>query len=115
MAYDHHLADRIRQALADKNVAYQEKEMMGGLTFMVDDKMCVGIIKDDLMARVGPEAHEAALARPGARTMDFTKRPMPGYIFVSPEGVDEEAVLAEWVQLCLDYNPRAKASKKKRK
>ena len=113
MAYDQYLADRIRVQLKDKSVAFEEKEMMGGLTFMVDNKMCVGIVKNDLMARVGPEANEKALEKDHARPMDFTGRPMKGYIFVSPEGVDADTELSFWIDLCLEYNPKAKASKKR--
>jgi TfoX/Sxy family transcriptional regulator of competence genes len=72
MAYDEKLAARIRERLVHlPNVA--EKEMMGGLTFMVNDKMCVGIIKDELMCRVDPSLHEALIEKQGCRTMDFTK------------------------------------------
>ena len=114
MAYDEHLADRIRQILREKRVAFEEKKMFGGLAFMIDDKMCIGIVKEDLMARVGPEKHEEALTQEGARPMDFTKRPMQGYVFVSGEGWDNEDQLEKWIQWSLDYNPLAKASKKKK-
>lgn len=80
---------------------------------MIDDKMCIGIIKDDLMARVGSDAYESLVKREGARPMDFTKRPMKGYIYVSPEGVDFDEDLEFWIQKCLDFNPLAKSSKKK--
>jgi TfoX/Sxy family transcriptional regulator of competence genes len=113
MAYDELLADKIRIELDQKKVDFEEKKMFGGLCFMVDDKMCVGIIKDELMARVDPEIFEEALGKPGARPMDFTKRPMKGYINVEPEGIEEN--LGYWVDLCLEFNPRAKSSKKKKK
>ena len=80
---------------------------------MVDGKMCVGVIKDNLMARVGPEAYDAALTRKACREMDFTKRPMKGYVFVEPEGWDMDADLEYWIDLCLAFNPFAKSSKKK--
>lgn len=115
MPFNEHLAGRVRQVLADKKVSYSEKKMMGGLTFMVDGKMCVGIVKDDLMARIAPELYEESLIKLGCRAMDFTKRPMKGYIFVDAEGTDLEDDLAYWVQLALDFNPRAKSSKKKKK
>ncbi len=81
---------------------------------MVDDKMCVGIIKEDLMARINPEGFEETLSEEGARQMDFTGRPMKGYVFVSPEGVDRDEDLERWVDRCLDFNPLAKSSKKKK-
>jgi TfoX/Sxy family transcriptional regulator of competence genes len=114
MAYDELLADRIRNVMKDKNVSYLEKKMMGGLTFMVDDKMCVGIVKNDLMARVGEEVYEKCLKRKGCKEMNFTGKPLKGYVFVEPEGVDMDDELAYWVQLALDYNPKAKSSKKKK-
>ncbi len=88
MAYDELLADRMRLVLKEKNVVYEEKAMMGGLTFMVDGKMCVGIIRDNLMARIDPDIYDTALKRKGCREMDFTKRPMKGFVFVEPEGTD---------------------------
>lgn len=115
MAYDEHLADRIRQSLDNKRVNYLEKKMFGGLCFMVDDKMCIGIVKDELMARVGPDHYERALSKNGAKEMNFTGRSMKGYIYVEPEGIDEEAQLDEYIQMCLDFNPLAKSSKKKKK
>lgn len=88
--------------------------MMGGLCFMVDGKMCVGIEKDRLMARVGPEAHDDALKREGCREMDFTGRPMRGFVFVGLEGLKSEKDLAHWLDLALAHNPAAKKSSRKR-
>ncbi len=80
---------------------------------MVDEKMCIGIVKDHLMARVGPDVYEAALSKPGAKPLDFTGRPMKGYVFVDEDGIDKDTDLAHWVDLCLAFNPQAKSSKKK--
>ncbi|MCG8697985.1 MAG: TfoX/Sxy family protein [Bacteroidales bacterium] len=115
MAYNEFLADRIRVTLKGKHVAYEEKEMMGGLTFMVDGKMCVGIVKEEMMARIGPDFEEEALAMKGCRVMDFTKRPLKGYVFISNEGTDMDEDLEFWVDKALEYNPKAKSSKKKKK
>jgi TfoX/Sxy family transcriptional regulator of competence genes len=115
MAYNEFLADRIRQVLKEKNVVFEEKAMMGGLTFMVNDKMCLGIVKDNLMARIDPDFHDTALKRKGCREMDFTKRPMKGFVFVEQEGTDMDQDLTSWIQLAIDYNPRARSSKKKQK
>ena len=112
MAYNEYLADRLRASLNGFKVSFKEKKMFGGLTFMVDDKMCMGIIKDELMARVDPEEHHLFLKEEGCRIMDFTKRPMKGYLYVAPEGIDMDEDLDKWVQRCLDFNPKAKASKK---
>ena len=115
MAYDEYLAERVRTVLNRRMVIYNEKKMMGGLTFMVDDKMCLGIVKDHLMALIGPDRYEEALKLSGCKEMDFTGRPMKGYVFISPEGVDLEKDLYHWIQWALDYNPLAKASKKRKK
>jgi len=114
MAYDEYLADRIKSVLTEKKVNFEEKKMMGGLTFMVNDKMCVGIVKDDLMARIDPELYQEVLKKKGCKEMNFTGRPMKGYVFIEPEGIDSEEELEYWVQLCLDFNPFAKSSKKKK-
>jgi len=113
MAYDEHLADRIRRIYSALHVRTEEKRMMGGLCFMVDGKMCAGVAGDRLMARLDPAVYEEALSRPGARAMDFTGRPMKGFVFVEPEGIAAEADLRSWLQRCLDFNPRARASRKK--
>ena len=81
---------------------------------MVNDKMCVGIFKDDLMARIDPEVYESALKKRGCREMDFTGRPMKGFVFISPEGTRTKKDLEYWISLSLDFNKRAKASKKKK-
>lgn len=113
MAYDNYLAERIDRVLNDKKASFLAKNMMGGLCYMVDGKMCVGIVKDHLMCRIGPDAYEKALAKEGCQPMDFTGRPMNGYVFIAPEAIDLDEQLAYWIQLCLDFNPLAKASKKK--
>ncbi|MEJ2595108.1 MAG: TfoX/Sxy family protein [bacterium] len=111
--YDDYLAERVRQSLQKKKISFEEKKMMGGLAFMVNDKMCVGINQEKLMARVGPEVYESSLAKAGVNEMDFTKKPMKGWIYVSTEAIDQDSDLDYWIQLALDYNPHAKSSKRK--
>lgn len=104
MSYDEGLAERIRTALArlvPKPTA--EKKMFGGIAFMVDDKMCVGVVKDDLMVRVGPSRHESALKERGARVMDFNHRPAVGFLFVSPDGYESDKDLTKWLRWSIDY------------
>lgn len=114
MAYDQKLAHRIRHRLSGlPNV--EEKEMMGGLTFMVNGKMCVGIIKDELMCRIDPEFHDLALEKQGCRTMDFTHRPMRGYVLVNESGMHTDKDFDYWINLALEFNKKAKASRKKKK
>jgi len=113
MAYNEILANRIREALQDLPII-EEKEMMGGLTFMVNDKMCVGIIKDEMMCRIDPNFHETAIEKTGCRTMDFTKRPMKGYVMVDDTGMKTKKEFDYWINLSLDFNSKAKSSKKKK-
>lgn len=89
--------------------------MMGGLCFMVDDKMCVGVEKARLMVRIDPAIQEKALAMKGAAPMDFTGRPMKGFVFVDAKAVAVEPDLAVWMDLALEFNPRAKSSRTKGK
>lgn len=112
MAYNQKLAARIRKRLADLNT--EEKEMMGGLTFMVNGKMCVGIIKDELMCRIDPDHHDAAIEKTGCRTMDFTHRPMKGYVMIDETGMKSKTDFDYWTGLALAYNDKAKSSKKKK-
>ena len=114
MAYDTALADRVTDMFTARRVRFETKAMMGGLCFMVEGKMCVGATKDRLMVRLDPAVEAAALARPGCRPMDFTGRPMKGFVYVHPEGCESEAQLRHWLDLALDFNPRAKASPKRR-
>ena len=88
MAYDEYLADRIKNVLNEKRISYEARKMMGGLCFMVDHKMCCGIVKDNLMARIGPDIYKEALNKEGCSEMDFTGRAMNGYVFISPYGID---------------------------
>lgn len=113
MAYNGQLADRVNRILNDKNVNFYEKKMFGGLCFMVEDKMCVGIVKDELMARIGTENYTKALTKKGCKEMTFTGKPMKGYVYLDAEVLDFEEDLEYWIQQALDFNPFAKASKKK--
>jgi hypothetical protein len=113
MAYDEHLAERIRKVLTEKHILSEERKMMGGLCFMIKEKMCMGVVDDKLMARVDPELYDQLLNKNECHQMDFTGRPMKGFVFVDPIGTDMDTDLDYWVQLCLDYNPKAKSSKKK--
>ena len=121
MAFDEYLADRIRQQLKEKHTHFTELKMMGGLCFKVVNKMLCGIHIDKkygdslLMARIGEDAYLGELEKPECLPMDFTGRPMRGYIFVTPDGFDTDEDLSYWLDLCLAFNPLAKASKPKNK
>jgi TfoX/Sxy family transcriptional regulator of competence genes len=114
MAFDEKLGARIRSALASRTDVV-EKRMFGGLAFMVNGRMCCGIVKDDLMLRVGPSRLQEMLAKPHARVMDFTGRPSNGMIYVSPEGLRTDAALRSWIAVALEFvmsaEPAVKAAK----
>ena len=112
MAFNDALNDKVRELLADSDDV-TEMKMFGGLCFMVDKKMCIGIVKDELMCRLNPETYESVLDRPGCREMDFTGKRMKGFVYVDESGFNSQKDLAFWVDLCLEFNPLAKASKKK--
>jgi hypothetical protein len=109
MAYSKHQADRIRQRLSRVNLT-DEKKMMGGLIFMVNDKMCVGLDidkttgKDRLMVRVGKARHDQLVFRKGSREMDFTGKVMRGFLFIDPDGFDTEEDLDFWIKKALFFN-----------
>ncbi|MFC3880083.1 TfoX/Sxy family protein [Algoriphagus namhaensis] len=117
MAYDQYLAERIERVLSERKALFYQKKMMGGLVFMVDDKMCIGIARDKktqedrIMARIGEEAQVKNEKRLGCRPMEFTGRPMKDFVFIYPEGYDNEEDLEFWVDLALAFNPKAKKSK----
>lgn len=112
MAYDEHLAERIENVLKEKRVRFEAKKMMGGLCLMIKDKMAVGVVKDALMVRIDPEGYERALKKKGCRQMDFTGKILKGFLLVDPSGIDLQKDLEYWIQLCIDFNPKAKSSKK---
>ncbi|MEK7392560.1 MAG: TfoX/Sxy family protein [Fibrobacterota bacterium] len=116
MAYSNELASRIRDRFAKLKVEeVEEKSMMGGLVFMVDDKMCLGVIGEAMLCRIDPEEMPAALSRPGCGRMLFTGRPMKGFVVVQPEGMEPRTDFEFWIGLALEFNPRAKSSKKSKR
>ena len=102
MAFDEKLANRIRKIIKGKR-GFSEKKMFGGLAFMFKDKMCFGVLGDDLVARVGSENYDKALAKSNVRPMDFTGRPMKGYVYVSPSGLKSKKALNSWLDLCVHF------------
>ena len=102
MPYDEHLAQRVRALLAH-HPALVEKKMFGGIAFMLNGNMFCGVVKDDLMVRVGAERFEEALSKPHSRPMDFTGRPLRGFVYVDPAGHGSDVALTEWVRRGLDF------------
>ena len=113
MAYDEYLSERVANILKSKTSEIEEKKMFGGICFMVNKKMCLGVVKNELMARVDPEDYEKLLLKNGTRKMDFTKKPMKGFLFIDPIAFDSDSDLEFWIDTCLRYNPEAKSSRKK--
>jgi hypothetical protein len=102
MAFDEQLAERVRKQLA-RQAGLSEKKMFGGLGFLINGNMSVGVHGDDLIVRIPPGETGAALKEPGARPFDITGRPMKGWLMVGPAGVKEPAALAKWVRGGVEY------------
>ena len=102
MPYDQRQATRLRRALADR-LDIEEKSMFGGLAFMAHGHMCCGLVQTRLMVRVGPDAYERLLEEPHAGPMDFTGRPMRGFLYVEPAGVATAPALRTWVGRALEF------------
>lgn len=114
MAYNEKLADRTREIISLTHKNIEEKKMFGGLCFMVNDKMCVGVEQERLMVRIDPARYDEAMEKEGCRPMDFTGKVMKGYVFVDIEALNTKKKLEYWIRLALEYNKIAKASKKKK-
>lgn len=114
MAYNEKLADRVREIISRTHDHVEEKKMFGGLCFMVNDKMCLGVEKERMMVRLDPSVYEEVLEKDGCTPMDFTGKVMKGYVFVDAAVLDTNRRLDYWVQLALDFNKKAKASGKKK-
>ncbi|MEO9033011.1 MAG: TfoX/Sxy family protein [Ginsengibacter sp.] len=111
MAYNEKLAERVREALAHLPKV-EEKKMFRGITFMVNDKMCISVGGDEIMCRIDPAVHEAVIEYNGCRTMTMKGREYKGYVLISEEGMKTKRDFNYWVALALDFNKKAKASKK---
>ena len=109
MVYDEELASRVRAVLAARP-GVAEKKMFGGLSFMVAGQMCCGVLKDDLVVRIGPDQFDEAVSQPYVRPFDFTGRPSTGMVYVAREGLSSDRALGGWVQRAVDFtvaHPRA--------
>jgi TfoX/Sxy family transcriptional regulator of competence genes len=115
MAYNELLADRVRERIAETHTNVEEKKMFGGLCFMVNDKMCAGVEQHRLMLRIDPARYDEVIQKEGCSPMDFTGKPMKGFIFVDIDVLRTKKQLDYWLGLALEYNKVAKASKKKKK
>ncbi|HEX2606947.1 MAG TPA: TfoX/Sxy family protein [Flavisolibacter sp.] len=114
MAFNELLADRVRECIARTHTDIEEKRMFGGLCFMVNGKMCVGVEQERLMLRLDPSKYEDFLEREGCTPMDFTGKVMKGYVYVDADALRTQKQLSYWIGAALDYNAIAKASKKQK-
>jgi TfoX/Sxy family transcriptional regulator of competence genes len=103
MAYSEELAERVRRVLLPYKKDIEEKKMMGGLTFMLKGRMCCGIMKDGLIVRVGSGKFNEVLAKPHARIMDFTGKPLKNFLYAGKDGIKTKKQLEEWVALGVEY------------
>ena len=114
MAFDTKLADRIREHLLEINdLKVEEKKMFRGLTFMVNDKMCICVSGENMMCRFDPKLQEQVAEKIGFQTMLMKGKEYKGYCYVEPNGFKQKKDFNYWLDLCLDFNKRAKSSKKK--
>ena len=114
MAYNEKLADRVREIIAVTHNITEEKKMFGGLCFMVNNKMCVGVEKERMMVRLDPAKYDEVMGKDDCMPMDFTGKIMKGYVFVAIAALNTKKKLEYWIKLALDYNKIAKASKVKK-
>ena len=115
MPYNEKLADRVREIIALTNKKVEEKKMFGGLCFMVDDKMCVGVESERMMVRLDPAVFDEAIEKEGCGPMDFTGKVMKGFVFVDADVLKTKKQLDYWMELALEYNKISKASRRKNK
>ncbi len=115
MAYNEKLADRTREIIARTEKDVEEKRMFGGLCFMVNGKMCVGVESERMMVRFDPALNDEIMEKNGVGPMDFTGRVMKGFAFVEIEALQSDKDLEYWVALALGFNSRAKPTKKRKR
>lgn len=114
MAYNEKLTNKVRAALVHLPEV-EEKKMFRGITFMVDGKMCISVGDNELMCRIDPELHEASVKKNGCRSVIMKGREYKGFVYINEEGMKTKKDFNYWIDLALDFNKRAKASKKKNK
>ena len=102
MAFDEALAERIRECLSRRK-SVEQKKMFGGIGFLLNGNMLVGVWKNSLIVRVGPDGYEDAMLEPHVKEFDITGRPMKGWVLVEPEGVEDDDQLNEWIQRALQF------------
>jgi TfoX/Sxy family transcriptional regulator of competence genes len=114
MAYDEKLAQRVRALMADRK-DYSEKKMLGGIALLLDGRMCCGVLRDELVARISVDEYQAALGKAHVRPMDFTGRPMKGYIYVGPQAIRSTRRLRAWLDRSIAFVATLPPKKKPKK
>ncbi|MBI1837125.1 MAG: TfoX/Sxy family protein [Flavobacteriia bacterium] len=115
MAYNEILADRIAEQLLSSEIHFTEKKMFGGIAFMINDKMCVGVVKEELMLRVLDEKYDELIEHQYANPMKFTGKTMKGFIFVASEGVENNIDLKRWIDFGIEFGKFGIVKSKKKK
>jgi TfoX N-terminal domain len=115
MAYDLNLANRISDKLYEKGINFVEKRMFGGIAFMINQKMCVGVLKDEMMLRVLEEKYENLLELPHFRAMEFTGKPMKGFLFIDQLGLEKVSDFAKTIDLAIEFGEKGVVKTKKSK
>ena len=114
MSYNEKLADRTREIISLTHENVEEIKMFGGLCFMVNDKMCLGVLQERLMVRIDPVTYDEAMEHEGCSPMDFTGKVMKGLVFVDAEVLNSKQHLEYWIKRALEFNKKAKSSKKRK-
>jgi TfoX/Sxy family transcriptional regulator of competence genes len=114
MELDEKLLNRIRESIVNLS-DIEEKIMFGGVCFMIDGKLCIGVFKDEMLCRIDPVLDTVVLEQNGIRPMDSSGKSMKGFVFIGEEAMKTKKEFDYWIGLSLEYNPRAKASKRKKK
>ena len=103
MAYNESIATIISDKLNQKGVEFYEKKMFGGIAFMIAEKMCIGVSKNYIMLRVLNEKFEAQFAKTGVKPMDFTGKPMGGFLFIEESGYEKDSDIDYWIDLAIEF------------
>ncbi|MBS1518622.1 MAG: TfoX/Sxy family protein [Bacteroidetes bacterium] len=103
MAFNEITARRIGDLLMKKGIVFEEKKMFGGIAYMINGKMAAGVTKDDLMVRIKESEYAKALSDPSAREMDFTGKPLKGFLYVSSSGIKTEKALEKWLNYGIEF------------
>ena len=114
MPYNERLANQVRELIAACEEQVEEKVMFGGLTFMVNGKICIGIKSNKILVRIDPLLHDKEVQGSGVLPMNHSGKDVPGYLFVDEAEINTYTRLKRWVELALEYNPRAPMAKKKK-